>query len=510
MTTRLLQQILGTSVRGNPGKNVIEGQQAHLSYARLDALSSQLANVLRDSGIKQKDRVGIYLDKSPEAIVAMFAILKAGAAYVPLDPDAPAGRVAYIIGNCTMSGLITSRHKAQSLKEEPLELSTLKSVVVTDLETNDSTYTPWSVVLQASPGSITLDLAETDLAYIIYTSGSTGSPKGVMISHRAALAFVDWATDYFGLQPKDRLSSHAPLHFDLSIFDIFAGVKAGATVVLVPPDLSIFPTNLADFIEQKEITVWYSVPSALTRLVLYGDLKRYEFSKLRAILFAGEVFPIKYLRQLKENIPHVSYYNLYGPTETNVCTVYPVQHMSPEQTAPLPIGRACAGCEAFTVNEQGGLSQSDEIGELCISGPPVMSGYWNLPEKTEASFIPSPKQPGVLAYRTGDLVRLDDKGNYHFTGRRDAMVKSRGYRIELGEIEAILYSHPDVQQAAVVAIPDEEFGNVLKAFIVGPTNQDDLIFFCRKRLPKYMIPDEFEFRSDLPKTSTGKIDKKQL
>ncbi|MEZ4664707.1 MAG: AMP-binding protein [Caldilineaceae bacterium] len=363
-----------------------------------------------------------------------------------------------------------------------------------------------------NPGTI-----ETDLAYILYTSGSTGNPKGVMISHRAALTFVDWACATFNVQPSDRVSNHAPFHFDLSTFDLFATIKAGGTVVLVPASLSVFPRNLADFIAQQEISIWYSVPSALTRLVLYGQLERHAFPKLRTVLFAGEVFPVKYLRQLMELIPHAGYHNLYGPTETNVCTWYTVPPLEPDRVEPISIGRACANSETIVLNEQDEIITAGQVGELCVRGPGLMRGYWGLPERTACSLTPYVVYEHLgpePIYRTGDLVREEADGNYTYLGRRDNQIKSRGYRIELGEIETVLYSHPDVVEAAVIPVPDDEIGNQIQAFIVtsdgASLTANAVAAFCAKHLPKYMAPHVVEFCSALPKTSTGKVDKTQL
>lgn len=230
-------------------------------------------------------------------------------------------------------------------------------------------------------------MIEEDLAYILYTSGSTGTPKGVMISHRASLTFVNWSYECFQVQARDRVSNHAPLHFDLSIFDIFTTIKAGATVILVPPELSVFPRNLAKFIEQQQITIWYSVPFVLRQLVVYGNLQQTQLPHLHTVLFAGEVFPIKYLRQLMELIPQAKYYNLYGPTETNVCTYYPVQEIPGELVQSLPLGKACANTEIFAVNENQEITQPGEIGELYVRGSSLMKGYWGMPEKTRGSLI---------------------------------------------------------------------------------------------------------------------------
>jgi acyl-CoA synthetase (AMP-forming)/AMP-acid ligase II len=262
-------------------------------------------------------------------------------------------------------------------------------------------------------------------------------------------------------------------------------------------------------------------------LVLHGKLEQHTFPALRTILFAGEVFPIKYLQQLMVHIPHACYYNLYGPTETNVCTYYQV---SPdiELTESLPIGQACANTEVFVLSASNELVASDEVGELCVRGPGLMSGYWNLPQKSAQVRVPFTLHPSLgpeMIYRTGDLVKQDPDGNYIFLGRSDGMIKSRGYRIELGEIESVLYSHPVVEEAAVIPIPDIEIGNRIKAVVVARSDNNltgalaseipdvsiqALKLFCAERLPKYMVPDLVEFRSALPKTSTGKIDKVQL
>jgi acyl-coenzyme A synthetase/AMP-(fatty) acid ligase len=338
-----------------------------------------------------------------------------------------------------------------------------------------------------------------------------------MISHRASLTFVNWAFDCFRVQPTDRVSNHAPLHFDLSIFDIFVAVKAGASIVLVPDELSVFPIDLANFIEGEGITVWYSVPSALTRLVLYGELGRHQFSSLRQVLFAGEVFPIKYLRLLRAAIPHATYYNLYGPTETNVCTYYRVGEIAPERTEPIPIGTACANTEVFAVTDRLEVASLGEVGELYVRGPSLMKGYWGMPERTAEVLFPNPWRDAVwgdTVYRTGDLVRQNEAGNYVFLGRRDNLIKSRGYRIELGEIETVLYRHPEIEEAAAIAIPDEEIGNAIRAVVVprdaSRLTAGELQALCAERLPKYMIPAEFEFRASLPRTSTGKVDKWSL
>jgi amino acid adenylation domain-containing protein len=361
---------------------------------------------------------------------------------------------------------------------------------------------------------------ETDLAYILYTSGSTGDPKGVMISHRTIFTFVNWCHDTFRLTPDDRVTSHAPLHFDLSTFDIFVTLKGGGTVVLVPEKLSIFPVQLVRLLQDERITVTYLVPSILSLMVNYGEFGRHDLSAIRTILFAGEVFPIKYLRQLAAAIPHADFYNLYGPTETNVCTYYRVQpkDLDPDCTQPVPIGTACENLEVFAVDEEGKLvTEPGREGELWVRGSGVAQGYWGDPGKTARGFVRNPFQPYFeeVAYRTGDLVILDPDGtNWRYVGRRDHMVKSRGYRIELGEIEAALYGCEWVKEAAVVAIPDDLLGNRLAAFIVPLEGKNltikDLQAHCGQSLPRYMIPEFIEFRASLPKTSTGKIDRTLL
>jgi acyl-CoA synthetase (AMP-forming)/AMP-acid ligase II len=241
-------------------------------------------------------------------------------------------------------------------------------------------------------------------------------------------------------------------------------------------------------------------------------MDRFGYERLRTILYAGEVFPVKYLRQTMDALPRARFYNLYGPTETNVCTWYEVRGQVPDdRTEPYPIGAVCPPLRARVVDPDGGDVAVGEEGELCIAGPGVMQGYWNLPDRTAAAFLVDGE--GERWYRTGDLVVDDGTGCYTFVGRRDRMVKRRGYRIELGEIEAGLYRHPNVEEAAVIALRDGD-GNVrIKAFLrcVGETpSVIALKQFCATALPSYMVPDAFEVRDALPKTSTDKIDYQRL
>lgn len=518
----LLHQVLEISAKQYPERKAVVYNNS-ITYQELDEVSTRLCWVLKNAGVEKGDRIGIYLNKSIEAVAAIFGILKAGAVYVPLDPSAPIRRIVSIINDCGIEILVTTQKKLANLQQVLPNLSPIQCAVVVDedkfpISGTLSNLVSWQDVLQAPLFPVQAkEVTDSQLAYILYTSGSTGTPKGVTISHGAAFNFVNWSSECFQVSDSDRVSNHAPLHFDLSVFDIFTTLKAGGTVIIVPEKLAVFPLDLAKFIAEQQITIWYSVPSALIQLVLHGNLQKYDFSNLRAILFAGEVFPIKYLRQLMECVPQVKYYNLYGPTETNVCTYYPVEKMPDELITDLPIGKACAGNEVFAVNDRGEIATVGEVGELYVRGRSLMNGYWGRLYLTKEvvlscscdllSHSATSEQKEEFVYRTGDLVRQELDGNYIFLGRCDRTIKSRGYRIELGEIETILYKHPQVAEVAVVAIPDEQIGHIIKAVIVPHDilQKRDLASFCSDYLPKYMVPAVIEIRASLPKTSTGKV-----
>jgi amino acid adenylation domain-containing protein len=514
---KLVNRLLTAAAERHPDGVAVRDRGRSLTYAELEARANRLAHVLREADVAPGDRVGLYLDKSLQSLVGIYGVLKAGAAYVPFDPQAPTSRLAYIAGNAGIRVLLTGKEKADSWDGLLSGAPDIRTLVVLNAAEGEvePPQAPVLVLSEAALDAVSdaapnVAQSPSDLAYILYTSGSTGEPKGVMLSHRNALAFVDWAVEEFSVTSVDRLSSHAPLHFDLSVFDLYAAAEAAATVVLVPSRAVMFPVELGRFIDREAITVWYSVPSALTMLVTRGAVQPRAFPALRTILFAGEVFPMKYLLRLMDLLPEVRFHNLYGPTETNVCTWYDVPRFGERDTpAAIPIGRAIAGVEAFAVDEGGSRVRRGEVGELYVRGPTVMHGYWADEERTKRTLS---QENGSRVYRTGDLVQEDDDGNFLFLGRRDAQIKSRGYRIELGDIEAALYEHPLVLECAAVAVPDELVTNRIKAVVAtrSPIGETELVQHCAARLPRYMVPELFEFRDELPKSSTGKIARKLL
>ena len=518
-----IQNILMKSANRYPDKNAIVYHEEKIAYKDLDVVTSKLAVTLLESGVRRGDRIGVYINKSIPAVISILGILKAGGVYVPLDANAPLTRLACIIENSGMKCLLTSTRKGDNVQQMFPEKNPLDIVLLTDdlkrlKEGLPVKVIPWEKIIERGevppPENLSID---TDLAYILYTSGSTGVPKGVMISHRTSLTFINWSCDAFDIRPEDRVSSHAPLHFDLSIFDIFTSLQAGATIFLVPEEFSIFPKRLIKFIQDNKITVWYSVPSILVHMMVHGSMKNHSFPDLRLILFAGEVFPVKYLRELMGIVPQADYYNLYGPTETNVCTYYKVDQIEPDRIKPVPIGKACSNIEVFALDENNNIvTEIGTEGELYARGSCVAHGYWRDVKKTESAFIKNFLNSGFdeKLYRTGDIVTLDEKGNYNLIGRKDHMIKSRGYRIELGEIEAALYSHQDVKEAVAVAVPDEFITNKIITFIV-PKKPDSLTKIeiekhLSERIPIYMMPEMIEFLESLPKTSNGKIDREML
>ena len=507
-----LQALLVDAARRHPDRVAVEEPDGpSVRYRELDALSDRLRDRLRHRGVGPGDRVGIHLRKSVDSIVGIFGILKAGAAYVPIDPEAPAERCAYIMNDCAMAAALVERRLVDALGKA----GAAPRFLVVD---TDASAHPLRDALDAwerddlAPATETVASAPDELAYILYTSGSTGRPKGVMLTHRAARCFIDWCSGEFHPGAEDVYSSHAPLHFDLSIHDVFVCFKHGARLVLIGEELGKDPMTLAGVIAAKGITVWYSTPSILALLTGYGKLDGLDLGALRLILFAGEVFPVGQLRALTELLPAPRYYNLYGPTETNVCTWYEVRPpVPPERTEPYPIGRICPPLRGRVVDEEDRDVEQGAEGELVVAGPGVMSGYWNLQERNARAFLVD--ENDERWYRTGDIVVEDEDGDYIFHGRRDRMVKRRGYRIELGEIEAGLGNHPDVAEVGVVATSGAR-GVHIRAYVT-PRPGAELGVIVMKRyaataLPRYMVPDSFEFVGALPRTSTDKIDYQAL
>jgi len=300
----------------------------------------------------------------------------------------------------------------------------------------------------------------------------------------------------------------------MSVFDLYVAIKAGASVVVVPESTAIFPSQLAEFIDKNKISVWNSVPSALSLLANITNLDNYDFSGLRLILFAGEVFPVKYLRRLQKSIPRARFCNIYGQTEANSSTYYWVEQVPSDDSALLPIGKPFPDFEVFVLNEdKKRVNKPGEKGELYVSASSVALGYLGDVEKTKECFVKNPLKPDLneRVYRTGDLVQIGPDGNLIFLGRKDHMIKSRGYRIEIGEIETVLCNHPEITTAVVVPIPDELIGNRIAAVVVplkkGTLGREDIIRYCATRLPKYMIPEIIESRDSLMMTSSGKVDR---
>jgi amino acid adenylation domain-containing protein len=517
-TGTTLPALLVHSARWRPDHVAVEDPpDAAISYGALDALSDRVRDRLARMGVGPGDRVGICLGKSIDAVAGLFGAMKAGAAYVPVDASAPAWRAAYILTDCTVKAVLLERRLAGAFRDEVAKLG----VAVPPMLELEGAHggAPLRAALdradaeRPAPSGAAVSIEPDDLAYILYTSGSTGKPKGVMLSHRNALGFVDWCSGVFRPVDGDRFSSHAPFHFDLSIFDLYVPLKHGATLVLIGGEAGREPVGLGALIAERRITVWYSAPSILAMLAQYGKLDRHDYSALRAVVFAGEVFPVKHLRSLKALWPAPRYFNLYGPTETNVCTYYEVPARVPgERTEPYPIGKVCENLRGRVVDDGGRDVPDAGEGELIIAGPNVMQGYWNLPERTAEGFVVDAE--GTRWYRTGDIVTKDADADYLFVGRRDRMVKRRGNRVELGEIEAGLYRHAAVKEAAVVARKDEESGVRIKAFLVckdgAAPSLIELKRFCADNLPAAFIPDEFAIQAALPKTSTDKIDYQRL
>ncbi|MGW7820219.1 amino acid adenylation domain-containing protein [Streptomyces puniciscabiei] len=479
-----LHQLLIDAAVRRPGALAVSGPSGSVSYGELDAMADAIAARLARRGVRPGDRVVLWSGKSPATVAAMQAALRLGAVYVPVDGGSPVARVAAISRDCAARVVVTDHARIPRVSAE---LGGEPGIVGLD-----GPYDPAPAVNAA--------VGDDDLAYILYTSGSTGTPKGVCLTHRNARAFVDWAHELLAPEEDDRFANHASFAFDLSVLDLYVAFRAGASVHLVPPELSFATSQLADFLHQERISVWYSVPSALVVMMRHGALlDRPAPQSLHTVLFAGEPFPIRQLRDLAA-WTGARLVNLYGPTETNVCTFHEVTKADLGRDRPVPIGIAASGDRVWAVRDDGEVAAAGEEGELVVDGPTVMAGYWGRP-------------PQSGPYPTGDLVRVLADGAFDYVGRRDHMVKIRGHRVELGEVESVLEHHAEVAEAAAVAV-GEGVDARLVVFVAPESGRDPGALAMRQHLaqhlPRYMVADEVRFLSPLPRNGNGKIDRQAL
>ena len=445
-----------------PDAVAVEYAEGHLTYAALDTWGGAIAAHLTRSGVRPGDRVGVRLDRSPALIASLLGILKAGAAYVPVDPADPPARTAALLADAEV---------ALTLAEDPPP---------------------------AVPAAASDPVGGTDAAYLMYTSGSTGRPKAVVVEHHSVVNLVTRPT-YARLGPDDRLLQHAPMAFDASTFEIWGALLNGARLVLAPPG-PMLPEDLAGLVATGGITVLWLTAALLHQQV---DDRPDAFRPLRTVITGGDVLSVSHATRLLDAVPDLEVVNAYGPTEaTTFTTAHRVTRADVASGGPIPIGRPIQNV---------GIHLDD--GELCITGAGVARGYWRRPELTARAFAGHPVT-GEAMYRTGDLARQRPDGAYEFVGRLDSQVKVRGFRVEPGEVESALMAHPLVRRAAVAVRPTHQGDKRLVAYVVpatdAPPDRRALRAHLRERLPAYMVPAAFVVLAEIPVTPNGKTDRGAL
>jgi amino acid adenylation domain-containing protein len=497
--TGLLQSYVDRTAGQRPDSTAVVLGSERWSYRDVAAYSNRLAQTLQAAGCRRGDRVAFVLPKCPRTIAAIIGILKAGGAYIPIDPASPSTRACAILQSAEPKVILTDGSGSHFL-------TGISSATTLDVN-NLPEFSSDPVQVSGEP---------EDMAYIMYTSGSTGVPKGVVITHANVTAFIEWAVQYFDLSAADRLSGHPPLHFDLSVFDIFGTFAAGAELHLPPGEINFSAQAATAFIRSSRLSQWFSVPSLMTYLAKFDAIAFGDFPDLKRVLWCGEALPAPVLRHWMERLPHVRFTNLYGPTETTIASSHYTVEEIPSPTDEIPIGKPCPGETLLVLNEQLRPVPPGQIGDLFIAGCGLSRGYWREPAKTEAAFLLHTDESNSKQriYKTGDLARMDASGLTYFIGRKDSQIKSRGYRIELGEIEAALNAIEELKESAVVAICSDGFENNLICCAYCPATTAlapvEIRSRLRSRLPVYMVPSRWKQFESLPRNANGKIDRTSL
>lgn len=466
------------------------------TYADLNAAANRLARTLRSRGVGAGDVVGVCVPRSRDMLVAVYAVLKAGGAYLPVDPSLPANRIEYILDHSGTSLVVVTDDTAQVAAGR-------RTVRVADPETGAADGTDLPAV--SGPG---------DLAYVIYTSGSTGRPKGVMIEHRAIVNRLWWMQRAYPLATDDVILHKTPFTFDVSVWEIFWWSLAGASVATLPSGDERDPQRLARRITAAGVTTMHFVPSMLHAFLQYtaATTDPADLSSLRRVFASGEALAVNHARTFAQRLSgFAELVNLYGPTEAAVdVTCQPCTDI--DTTRSVPIGRPIDNIRLYVRTRSGDLAPVGTPGELCIAGTGLARGYLNAPDLTRERFVPNPFEDGGLLYTTGDLARWLDDGTIEYLGRLDTQVKIRGYRIELGEIEHVAASYVGVTDCAVTTTTARTGLQALVAYVVaGPGYaRDRLRGALAAELPSYMVPQHIVEVDTIPTTHNGKRDLKSL
>ena len=499
-----LVNLLEVQASTTPDAIAIYFEGLRVSYAELTGRANKLARYLRAQGVGRDTLVGVYMERSIEMVVALVGILKAGAAFVPFDPEYPLDRLNYMLEDSQVRVVLTQ----QSLDRQALPDS-LESVYLDEPS--------WANIDDEDKINLDECAEPTSAAYMIYTSGSTGKPKGVVNEHRGLVNRLLWMQETFNLTGNDRVLQKTPYSFDVSVWEFFWPLMTGASIVIARPGGHRDTEYLIDTIVQKSITTMHFVPSMLSLFLSSNSLHR--ITSLRQVMCSGEALPFGLTKRFFDLLPSSELHNLYGPTEAAIDVTHWPCSPPQEDKKIVPIGKPIANIQTYILNESLQPVALGEEGELHLAGVGVARGYWNKPELTEEKFISNPfsNEANTRMYKTGDLARYLSDGNIEYRGRIDNQVKIRGYRIELGEIESALLKLTGIAESVVVASENSLEDRELVAYLVAnrkgdgrELNVSDLRAGLLKNLPNYMVPARFIYLQAMPLTPNGKLDRRTL
>lgn len=505
-----VEDFLRSSARRSPGKIALVAGKTRSTFKDLDLASDRLATTLAARGVGRGDRVVVFMDNCAEAVVAIFAALKAGAVFSPVNASTKADKLAYILNNCQAKALVTQHRlmsaAAEALAEAP---SVAVSIVAGGQEAPAlAGALHWRAALAVEPARPAFPGIDLDLAMIIYTSGSTGVPKGVMMTHRNVDAAATSITTYLENTPDDVILNVLPISFDYGLYQVLMAMKLGATLVLEKS--FVFPQVVFEKMRGERVTGFPIVPTMAALVLQMRDLEPGSFPDLRYITNTAAALPPAHIERLQALFPAARIYSMYGQTECKRCTYLPPAEL---KRRPGSVGIAIPGTEAYVIDEAGKRVAPGEVGELVIRGAHVMQGYWQDEAATDKALRRGPF-PWEKVLHTGDLFRTDEEGFLYFVGRKDDIIKSRGEKVSPKEVENVLYALPGIRDAAVIGVADPILGMAIKAVValeLGVSlTADEVVRHCARHLEDFMVPKTVEFRAALPKSENGKIDRRAV